>query len=310
MKILVTGSSGFVGRALCPFLATQGHDVVRGVRCATLAGQVTLGDIGPVTDWTMVLSGIEAVVHLAARVHVMQDSANALALYDEVNHLGTVNLAMQAARAGVRRFVFLSSVKVLGEEGYFLEESLPAPQDTYGLSKWQAEKGLHTVAQNTGLEVVILRPPLIHGPGVGANMARLITWVRHGVPLPLGSVHNQRSLLGLGNLVDAIGWLLIHPAAAGKPCLLSDGEPLSTPQLITLLADVMECSARLIAVPPRLLHWAAGLVGREAEVARLMGSLVVEDTLLRNEWGWRQPYTLREGLRRAVDLSGLEPRSL
>ncbi len=296
MKVLVTGASGFVGRALCPFLESRGHGLVQAVRRAPVGAQVQVGEVGSRTDWRPFLSGVEAVVHLAARVHVLHEGGEALPLYDEVNRWGTLNLAMQAAEAGVRRLVFLSSVKVLGEEGIFTDASLPAPRDAYGWSKWEAEKALHTVAQNTGLEVVILRPPLIHGPGVGANMARLLAWVKRGLPLPLGAVNNRRSLLGVTNLADAIHAVLTHPAAAGKTWLVSDGEAVSTAQLIRLLAEVSGSRARLMPVPPSWLRLAGNLLGRGAEVERLLGSLVVEDHGLRTALGWHPPYSLREGL--------------
>ncbi len=301
MKVLVTGASGFVGRALCPFLEAQGHEVVQAVRRVRVPGQVAVGDIGSKTDWRPFLSGVEVVVHLAARVHVLHDdSPDPALLYDEVNHWGTINLAMQAAQVGVRRLVFLSSVKVLGEEGAFSDRSIPAPQDAYGISKWEAEKGLRSVAQHTGLEVVILRPPLIHGPGVGANLARLLSWVKRGVPLPLGAVNNRRSLLGVANLVDAIGRVMCHPEAAGKTWLISDGEPVSTTQLIRLLADVTGSRIMLVPIPPLWLRGVGQLLGRGEEIQRLLGSLEVDDRALRETLGWHPPYSLREGLTHMV----------
>ena len=297
MKVLVTGAGGFVGKSLVPYLEMQGHTVVRAVRVAKEGNEVGIGEIGPDTDWCAALSGVEAVVHLAARVHVMQaeDPSSRLAFH-QVNAAGTLNLAMQAVSAGVRRLVFLSSVKVLGEEGTLTAASVPRPADAYGQSKWAAEQELHAVAKNTGLEVVILRPPLIYGPGVGANFARLMRWVRCGIPLPLGGVRNRRSLLALGNLVDAVGWVLRHPAAAGRTYLLSDGEDVSTPDLIRYLAHASSRPARLLTVPPFLLHGLGNLLGRRAEIDRLLGSLVVDASAIRAELGWSPPLTLAAGL--------------
>ncbi|WP_297450326.1 NAD-dependent epimerase/dehydratase family protein [Ferrovum sp.] len=297
MKVLVTGASGFVGKSLVPYLEMQGHTVVRAVRVAREDNEVGIGEIGPDTDWRAALSGVEAVVHLAARVHVMQaEDPPSRQAFHRVNAAGTLNLAMQAVSAGVRRLVFLSSVKVLGEEGILTAASVPRPVDAYGQSKWAAEQELHAVAKNSGLEVVILRPPLIYGPGVGANFARLMRWVRRGIPLPLGGVRNRRSLLALGNLVDAVGWVLRHPAAAGRTYLLSDGEDVSTPDLIRYLAHASNCPARLLMVSPFLLRGLGNLLGCRAEIDRLLGSLVVDASAIRTELGWSPPLTLAAGL--------------
>ncbi|MBU6995829.1 NAD-dependent epimerase/dehydratase family protein [Ferrovum myxofaciens] len=310
MKVLVTGAGGFVGKGLVPYLERQGHTVVRALRMAKEDNEVGIGDIGPDTDWRVALGGVEAVVHLAARVHVMQaEDLSSQQAFHRVNTAGTLNLARQAASAGVRRLVFLSSVKVLGEEGVLTAASIPRPADAYGQSKWAAEQGLHTVATNTGLEVVILRPPLIYGPGVGANFARLMHWVRCGVPLPLGGVRNRRSLLALGNLVDAVGWVLRHPAAAGRTYLLSDGEDVSTPDLIRHLAHALGRSARLLTVPPFLLLGLGKLLGRRAEIHRLLGSLVVDASAIRAELGWSPPFTLAAGLDDLVAREGEMERS-
>ena len=243
MKVLVSGANGFVGRALCSYLATQGHGVAPVVRRAScLAGEVIVGDIDGTTDWTAALAGCDAVVHLAARVHVMNDAAhNPLALFRATNLEATLNLARQAAQAGVKRFVFISSIKVNGEgrDAPYRETDVPAPKEAYAISKWDAEQGLQRIAADTGLEVVILRPPLVYGPGVKANFMRLLRMVKRGWPLPLGAILNRRSLLYLGNFVDAIRVCVEHPTAGGQIFLLDDGEPVSTPELIRALARAM-----------------------------------------------------------------------
>jgi UDP-glucose 4-epimerase len=240
MKVLVTGANGFVGRFLCECLNAYGHVVMPAVRRVTnLAGEEVVGSVNRETDWTSALADCNAVVHLAARVHVMNDEASdPLAEFREVNTEGSLNLARQAAQAGVKRFVFISTIKVNGEgrEAPYRETDATAPEDAYAISKWEAEQGLRQIEQETGMEVVILRPPLVYGAGVKANFQRLLHVVRRGWPLPLGAIHNRRSLLYLGNFVDAIRLCLEHPAAAGQTFLLDDGEPVSTPELIRALA--------------------------------------------------------------------------
>jgi nucleoside-diphosphate-sugar epimerase len=292
MKVLVTGANGFVGCALVAGLEADGVAVE-----ATTRQRV--GDIDALTDWTAALTGCAAVVHLAARVHVMRDEAtNPLAAFRAVNVDGTLNLARQAAAVGVRRFVFLSSIKVNGEgqEEPYREGDTPCPQDPYAISKWEAEQGLHGIAAETGMEVVILRPPLVYGPGVKANFQRLLGAVDKGWPLPLGAVENRRSLLYLGNLVDAIQLCLAHPAAAGQTYLLSDGEDVSSPELVRRLARAMGRRARLLPVPPAWLRLAGRLAGRRAVVDRLLDSLVVDSSRIRRELGWSPPFCLDAGL--------------
>jgi len=298
--VLVTGATGFVGRALCNQLSATGHMVIPAVRHGSgLPNEVVTGDIGSSTDWRMALAGCDAVVHLAARVHMMRErSQDPLALYRETNTEAALNLARQAAQAGVKRFVFISTIKVNGEGGDapYRETDAPAPEDAYALSKWEAELGLHRIAQETGLEVVILRPPLVYGPGVKANFQRLIRAVALGWPLPLGAVRNRRSLLYLGNFVDAIRLCVEHPGAAGQTFLLDDGEPVSTPQLIRALAQAMGRPAHLLGVPASVLEFAGALLGRRAAVARLTGSLWVDGSAIRARLGWTPPYTLQQGL--------------
>ncbi len=299
MRVLVTGATGFVGSALCPRLVSRGHGPVRALRRAEGSGDgVVVGDIDAGTDWRAALTGCEAVVHLAARVHRMQDGPDAAARYRATNTEGTLNLARQAAGLGVRRFVFVSSIKVNGEGGDapYREADIPAPQDAYAISKWEAEQGLWRIAGETGLEVVVLRPPLVYGPGVKANFLALLRLVARGWPLPLGAIDNRRSLLYLDNFVDAIALCLEHPDAAGQTFLIDDGVAVSTPDLVRAIAQAMHRPARLLAVPPGVLSLAGALVGRRAAVARLTGSLWVDASLIRARLGWRPPYTLAQGL--------------
>lgn len=302
-KVLITGASGFVGRALCNTLRQPGlaaHSVVPAVRVAHgLLGEKVIGEINGSTDWRAALTGMDAVVHLAARVHVMRDAAaDPLAAYRAVNVEGTLHLARQAA-AGVRRFVFVSSIKVNGEERAtaYTEADTPAPEDAYALSKWEAEQGLRQIAAATGLEVVILRPPLVYGPGVGANFLALLRAVARGMPLPLGAINNQRSLIYVGNLADAIVRCLEHPAAAGKTFMVSDGEDVSTSGLVRRMARALDRPARLLPVPPSLLRVAVGMAGKSALAIRLMDALTVDSTAIRRDLGWSPPFTLDDGLR-------------
>ncbi len=304
MTVLVTGANGFVGRALCSQLMADGHAVIPAVRRGSgLPDEVVIGDMSSSTDWCNVLAGCDAVVHLAARAHVMSDTVKSpLALYRATNTEATLNLARQAADAGVKRFVFISTIKVNGEgrDAAYLETDTPAPADAYAISKWEAEQGLHRIAQETGLEVVILRPPLVYGPGVKANFLRLMRMVGRGWPLPLGAIRNRRSLLYLGNFVDAI-WLCVeHPAAAGQTFLLDDGEAVSTPELIRALARTMGRPVWLLAVPVGVLKLAGALLGKRAAVARLTGSLFVDDSAIRSRLGWTPPYSMEAGLAATV----------
>jgi len=303
-SVLVTGANGFIGRRLCAQLITTGHAVKPVVRNETgLPNEVVVGDIDSTMDWRRALEGCNAVVHLAARVHMMRAGAHdQLALYREANTNATVNLARQAAEARVQRFVYISTIKVNGEgrDAPYRETDAPAPEDAYALSKWEAELGLHRIAQETGLEVVILRPPLVYGPGVKANFQRLIQAVARGWPLPFGAVRNRRSLLYLGNFVDAIQLCIEHPGAAGQTFLLDDGEPVSTPDVVRALARAMNCPARLLAVPVGILQCAGTLLGKRAEVARLTGSLYVDSSAIRWRLGWKPPFSMDEGLAATV----------
>jgi nucleoside-diphosphate-sugar epimerase len=256
-------------------------------------------------DGATVLGKADVLVHLAARVHVMRDTAvDALAAFRAVNVQGTLNLARQASASGVKRFVFISSVKVNGEATHkgrpFTAEDLAAPQDAYGISKMEAEQGLRQIAAETGLEVVIIRPTLVYGPGVKANFAALMRAVQRGYPLPLGAVHNQRSLVALDNLVDFIITCITHPQAANQTFLVSDGQDLSTTELVLGMAQAAGVPARLLPVSVWALHAGASLLGKGDVVQRLCGNLQVDISKARSLLGWVPPVSLEEGLRRAM----------
>lgn len=304
-RVLVTGAGGFIGTTLIQVLDARGTPVRAAVRVNVMprkadVDDVEICDIGPTTDWSIALQGIDAVIHLAARVHVMcETAADALGAFRSTNVAGTAHLAREAAAAGVRRFVFLSSVKVNGEATSgrpFTERDAPRPEDAYGVSKREAEDALRAIGAETGLEVVILRPPLVYGPGVKANFLRLMRWVDRGVPLPLASVDNRRSLVYVGNLVDAIVRCIDEPAAAGETFLVDDGAPVSTPQLLRELGQALGRPARLWPLPPGLLSAAARLVGRADDAARLLGDLVVDSTHIRERLGWQPPFSRADGL--------------
>lgn len=308
-RIMVTGAAGFVGRALCAELTRRGHSVRGTLR--RLGGQpalldvetVVVGTINAATDWGDALAGCDVVVHLAARVHVMRaEERDSLAEFREVNTAATLNLARQAADAGVKRFVFISTIKVDGEgrDAAYREADAPAPADAYAMSKWEAEQGLQRIARETGLEVVTLRPPLVYGPGVKANFLRLLRALERGWPLPLGAIRNRRSLLFLGNFVDAIRLCVEHPAAAGQTFLLDDGKPVSTPELVRAIARAMGRPARLLAVPVGVLEMVGALLGKRAAVARLTESLYVDDSAIRSCLGWVPPYSMKAGLTATV----------
>ncbi|MBT9551213.1 MAG: SDR family oxidoreductase [Hydrogenophaga sp.] len=311
--IAVTGASGFVGRALCASMRTQGRTVVPLVRTADQthpAGARAIGDIGPDTDWTHALRGVDCVVHCAARVHVVHDEhPDPLGAFRRVNVDGTRALAMAAAAAGVRRLVFVSSLKVHGEQTLpgapFHARSTPAPQDAYGQSKWEAEQALWAVSATTGLEIVVVRPPLVYGPGAKANFLRLMQWVARGLPLPLGGIHNRRSLLALDNLTDLLQICIDHPAAAGQTLLASDDHDMSTPELIRGLATAMGRPARLLPVPVSWLRLAGRLTGQTPQIERLTGSLQVDIGHTREVLSWTPPWTVQQALKLAVqDLRG------
>lgn len=302
-RVLVSGASGFIGRALCDMLAARGLSVRAAVRTpSSMPGDVrVVGEIDPNTEWRNALEGVDAVVHLAARVHVMREAtADPLAAFRTVNVAGTERLARECAVAHVRRLVFVSSIKVNGERTLgrpFSEADPPAPEDPYGVSKLEAEQALQRVAAATGLEAAIVRPCLVYGPGVGGNLGRLLAAIEHGVPLPLASVDNRRSLIGLTNLCDLLTRCVTHPSAAGEIWLASDGEDLSTPELIRALAAGAGRPARLVPFPPRWLELAAGLAGARGVYERVCGSLQADSSKARRSLDWRPPLSAEEGLR-------------
>lgn len=305
---LVTGARGFVGKALVQHLRKSNIWVRSAIRLSTTLAQdeFAVGDIGPDTGWEAALDGCRSVVHLAARVHVMNDKAtNPLAEFRRTNVDGTLHLARQSAAAGVRRFVYLSSIKVNGESTRpgqpFTAADAPAPQDAYGISKNEAEQGLLHIAAQTGLEVVIIRPPLVYGPGVGANFAAMLFWLKLGVPLPLGAIHNQRSLVAVDNLVDLIATCLIHPAAANQTFLVSDGHDVSSTELLCRMALALGKPAHLLPVPQRVLRLAGVLVGKSDTAQRLCDSLQVDISKTRSVLGWTPVVSLDEGLRRVAE---------
>ena len=311
--VLITGATGFVGSRLAGFLSSQFPNMelrlaVRHqpdelqVPSVLPAGSIeVVGDINPHTNWSNALVGVDVVIHLAARVHVMNDVAlDPLEEYRNANTLATIHLAEEAAKAGVKRFIYLSSIKVNGEETLpgqsYLEESIPAPIDPYGVSKWEAEQGLEKVCAQTGMEFVIIRPPLIYGPGVKANFQKLMGLVAKGLPLPLGSVHNQRSMLALDNLVSFIVEAISNPLAANQRFLLSDGKDVSTTQLLELLAKGMGKSSWLIPIPTFILRGVAQILGASAAADRLLGSLQIDSSKARQLLQWQPPLSVEEGI--------------
>ena len=310
--ILLSGATGFVGKAVVQCLLADDESqrvavAVRkgGQRWSERVQPCVTGDLEPATDWSVALESVSAVVHCAARVHVMHDTeADPLTAFRTVNVDGTLNLARQAAAADVKRFVFISSVKVNGESTppgrAFAEADAPNPQDAYGQSKHEAEQGLRQLSADTGMEVVIIRPPLVYGPGVKANFAALMRVVQRGWPLPLGAVHNQRSLVALDNLVDFIVTCITHPQAANHTFLVSDGQDLSTTELVRSMAQVTGVLARLLPVPVWALQAGASLLGKGDAVQRLCGNLQVDISKARSLLGWVPPVSVEEGLRRAM----------
>jgi nucleoside-diphosphate-sugar epimerase len=311
MRILLTGATGFIGRGLLERMSTRVDlEPVAVVRssAAELSKHVAIFRVAGIeenTDWQSVLKGIDVVIHCAARVHVMHDtSSDPLAEFRKVNVDGTLNLARQAASAGVRRFIFISSIKVNGEstelgKPYFAD-CRPAPLDPYGVSKMEAEHNLRVVASGTGMEVVIIRPVLVYGPGVKANFRSMVSWLSRGIPLPLGAIRNKRSLVALDNLVDLILTCLNHPAASNQTFLVSDGEDLSTSELLQRMGAALGKPARLLPVPPSLLETGATLLGKRAVAQRLCGSLQVDISKTRELLGWEPPVSVDEAMRRTA----------
>ncbi len=319
MKVLITGSTGFVGQALVDSLLDANCAVTALVREQSLLFpeevlQVTGGDL---KEWPVrgssfqnkikqILQGIDVVVHLAARVHVMQDdSTDPLAKFRFVNRDATLALARMAAEAAVKRFIFISSVKVNGEmtalKKPFTPEDQFVPDDPYGLSKYEAEQGLLALVKETGMEVVIIRPPLVYGPGVRANFASMMKWINKGVPLPFGTIHNQRSLVALDNLVSFIIHCIDHPKAANEVFLISDGEDVSTTELLRKVAKAFGKKPWLLPVPVSWISFAVRLIGKEDVANRLFGSLQVDRSKARDLLGWKPVITMDEQLKKTAD---------
>ncbi|NMG46037.1 NAD-dependent epimerase/dehydratase family protein [Aromatoleum toluvorans] len=304
--VLVTGASGFVGGAVAGRLAAKGGRLRLALRSRTAVPPDGVeifihGDLGEHVDWVTALAGIEAVVHCAARVHVMADTVtDPLAEFRRCNVTATLQLARAAAEAGVRRFIFISSIKVNGERtnlgSPYTADDTFAPIDPYGISKLEAERGLFALAAETGMEVVVIRPVLVYGPGVKANFRSMMNWLSKGIPLPFGAIHNKRSLVALDNLVDLIVTCVDHPAAANEVFLVSDGEDLSTTELLRRMGRALGQPARLLPVSAAFLEAAARLLGKRSISQRLCGSLQVDISKTRKLLGWAPPVTVDEAL--------------
>jgi UDP-glucose 4-epimerase len=307
--ILVTGASGFIGTALLAALRQGGHrfrPVYRRGNADGADGWVVVPAISGTTAWESHLGNVSSIVHLAARVHVMRDSApDPLSEFREVNVAGTLNLARQAALHGVKRFVYISSIKVNGEwtseESAFGPDDIPKPVDPYAISKWEAENGLRQIAAETGLEVVIIRPVLVYGPNVKGNFLSMMKWLDRGIPLPFGSLHNLRSIVAVENLVDLILTCWRHPAASNQTFLVSDGHDLSTPDLLRRTAAAMNRAVRLIPIRQSLLEAGANLLGKRDVAQRICCSLQVDISKTRQLLGWQPPLTVDQGLQNTAD---------
>jgi nucleoside-diphosphate-sugar epimerase len=312
MRLLITGASGFVGTALLSKFGREPHSEVFGIFRTTPAVDrrspnfiALTGSLEPDENWSGLPSACDALIHAAARVHVMNDSAsNPLAEYRRINVAGTLNLARQAAATGLRRFIFISTLKVNGEstsgDNSFSADDTPAPLDPYGMSKWEAEQGLREIAGRTGMEIVIIRPPLVYGPGVKGNFKTMVRWLSLGIPLPLGAVPNRRSFVNLDNLVDLIATCIGHPGAADQTFLVSDGMDLTTPELLRRMGSALGKPARLFAVPPWLLNTAGAVLGKRAEVHRLTDSMCADITKTRRRLDWSPVASVDDGLRKTA----------
>lgn len=306
-KILVTGASGFVGSALVKRLAdSSSHETIAAVRTNDFIAPSGVAickvyGLGFDTDYRDVLTGVDVVVHCAARVHIMNDSAaNPLAMFRLINVEGTLNLARQAADSGAKRFVFLSSIKVNGEGSQssrpFTPEDTPNPSDPYGVSKFEAEVGLRKIAESSGMQLVVVRPPLVYGPGVKANFYTMMSWLYRGGPLPFGAIFNKRSFVSIDNLVDLLYVCLQHPSAGNEIFLVSDGKDLSTTELLRLMANALGKPARLMPVPVWLMRAVATLVDRRSLSSRLFDSLQVDISKTESVLGWTPPVSIDKAL--------------
>lgn len=315
MRILLTGATGFVGGAVATRLESDAvHSLLLAMRSPSLLSvfpspsfeTIVVPDLSSTTDWTSALEGRDVVIHSAARAHVMNDKAeDSLRAFREVNTEGTLALARQAAEAGVKRFIFISSIKVNGEgtpEGCpYTAFDAPAPVDPYGISKHEAEEGLKVITAESGMEVVIIRSVLVYGPGVKANFRTMMNWLTKGVPLPLGAIDNKRSLVALDNLVDLIVTCIDHPAAANQTFLVSDGEDLSVTQLLRRLGKALDTPVRLVPVPVWVLNTAAAVLGKRDVAQRLCGGLQVDIRHTCETLSWAPPVSVDEGLSAAAE---------
>jgi len=313
-RILVTGANGFVGQALCRALNGNGYFIRAAVRSNEKLAQLPegveyciVGEVGSGTGWSTALEGIDTVIHLASRVHLMQDnSSDALSEYRKINTAGTKRLASLAAQSGVSRFIFLSSIKVNGEytgegnAGSFCETDTPDPQDNYAVSKWEAEQALTEIGKESGLETVILRPPLVYGPGVKANFLSLLKIIDSEVPLPFAAIKSKRSFIYLGNLVDIISKCIMSPKVSGQTFLVSDGEDIAIPQLMKTIAKSMGRDPVLLPIPVGFLKLFGRISGRKSKVGRLVRPLVINNGKIVGALNWKAPYSLSEGIELTV----------
>lgn len=306
-KILITGANGFIGKHLCQALKSKGYFVREAIRMknnesnALICDEtVKIGDIDGDTDWTIALKNIDAIIHLANRAHILKKDLDDKEKFDTINVQGTKKLAEQAAAAGIKRFIYLSSVKVNGERTLngrmFKETDTPAPEDDYGRSKEAAENILKKISNNAGLQYVILRPPLVYGAGVKANFKMLISLVKKGVPLPFSSIDNRRSFIYIGNLISAIIECLENPNAINQIYLVGDGHDVSTSELFAIIASLLGKKAKLFSVPKWLLQLAAGLVGQKEKMGKLTESLQIDTAKIHDQLNWWPSFTVKQGL--------------
>ncbi len=311
MNVLVTGAAGFIGTALCKALAENAGRHVRGTTSSLRSNlcvpvpMVQVGKLSSSTAWAEALVEVDVVVHLAAQAHLSHGGAHNTAELERANVDGTLSLCHQASQAGARRFVFISSIGVngLGNSNPFRANDKPNPAEPYAVSKWHAEQGLKEIQLSSDIEIVVIRPPLVYGPDAPGNFGSLVRWVEKGIPLPLGAIHNKRSLVGIDNLIDLISRCIDHPAAANQIFLAGDGEDVSTTELLRGVGEAMGKPARLIPVPASMLQLGANLLGKKAMAQRLLGSLQVDISKTCELLDWKPPYTVQEGLRRCFERS-------
>lgn len=308
-RVLLTGATGFVGRSIQKRLIADGNykltiAIRREVEVPYGARIFKMADLTAETDWSDALQTVDIVIHAAARAHVMKsEELDSLTEYRKVNVEGTLQLARQAMQTGVQRFVFISSIGVNGNinKAAFAAEDTPNPADFYAQSKYEAEQALWELTENTDMELVIIRPPLVYGANAPGNFSNLVHWIYKGIPLPLGAIHNKRSIVGLDNLVDLIVTCIDHPAAANEVFLAADGQNVSTTELLRGVAKAMGRPARLLPIPAGLLQLGATILGKKAMAQRLLGSLQVDISKTQQVLGWQPPFTLEQGLKRCFD---------